>query len=132
MTEMEYGAAAHPHQMCVDDQVSAGAYRVYGVIDWLKRNRIAPEPETIAELLGVTERSVRRWITELHDAHWLTWHKNATDPWRRYELRQSNSAETLVLAQIRALFAAGQPSIDAIRRAAARAAKRRGSSTTIF
>ena len=114
--ELEYGAAAHPHQMCVDEQLSAGAYRVYGIMDWLKRNRIPPEPETIAELLGVTHRSVRRWITELHDAHWIVWNKGAADPWRRYELRQSNSQEEITLAQIRALFAAGQPSIHDIRR----------------
>ncbi len=116
MNEMEYGAAAHPHQMCIDAAIDAGAYRVWGVMDFLKRNRIPPEPKTIAGLLNVTERSVRRWISELHDARWLIWNKNVTDPWRRYELRQSNSNEEIILAHIRALFAAGQPSVEDIQR----------------
>ncbi len=112
--ELEYSAAAHPHQMCVDEQLSAGAYRVWGVIDFLKRNRIPPEPRTIADLLDVTKRSVERWIAELQAKHWLIWNKNAPDPWKRYELRHSNSNEEIILAQIRALFAAGGASIEAI------------------
>jgi len=116
MSDMEYGAAAHPHQMCVDTEISAQAYRVWGVMDFLKRNRIPPKPEIIADLLDVTERSIERWIAELHNARWLVWNKNAADPWRRYELRQNNSEEEIILAQIRALFASGEATIEAITR----------------
>ncbi len=98
MSEMEYGAVAHPHQMCVDSQISAEAYRAWGVIDFLKRNRIAPEPEAIAEMMHCTKRSVQRWIGELHAARWLQWNKNAADPWRRFELRQTNSDEEITLS----------------------------------
>jgi hypothetical protein len=109
-------ALPRPHQLCVDTSVSAQAYRVWGVIDFLKRNRIAPRPDIIADLLQVTERSVERWIAELHKARWLVWTKNAADPWRRFELRHSNSEEEVALARIRALFASGEATIEAIAR----------------
>jgi hypothetical protein len=85
-------------------------------MDWLKSNRIAPEPKTIAEVLHVSKRSVERWISELEAAHWLRWNRNANDPWRRYELALSNADEELVLTQIRALFASGEASVEAIDR----------------
>ena len=71
MKDLDYSFAPQPHNMAVDNAISAEAYRIWGIIHMLKWNRIDPEPESIADLLHVHSRSVRRWLSELDTAQWL-------------------------------------------------------------
>jgi hypothetical protein len=114
--ELDYLYAPTPHNMLTDRKVSAEAARVWGIIHLLKWNRIDPKPETIAEIMDVNVRSVRRWLGELAEQQWLIWNHNCADPWKRFVLRaDAGSVEAAILTQVRALFADGTPTIEEIR-----------------
>ena len=116
MKDLDYSFAPQPHNMAVDNAISAEAYRIWGIIHMLKWNRIDPEPESIADLLHVHSRSVRRWLSELDTAQWLKWNRNCADPRKRLLLlTDPHGSEAAILAQIQALFAGGEPTIEQIR-----------------
>src|SRR5262245_2828405 len=51
MKDLDYTYAPAPHNMLTDRFISAEAVRVWGIIHFLKWNRIDPRPETIAEMM---------------------------------------------------------------------------------
>ena len=69
--ELDYLYAPTPTNMLIDREVSAEAAHVWGIIHLLKWNQIDPKPETIAEIMDVNVRSVRRWLGELAKQQWL-------------------------------------------------------------
>lgn len=82
--------ATIPRDLLRDPKISPAAKTVYALLDdYSSPERPLPFPSqaTLAELLGgVTERTVRNWLTELREAGWIVVHRRPEAAGNEYEL----------------------------------------------
>jgi hypothetical protein len=114
--DVDYLFVPAPHDLIGDTRVCHAAYRLWCLLHILAWRHEAPDPERLQALMEAGERSIYRWLKELEDAGWLTWHRNTYDLKNRFLLRTSGpGADTATLAQIRAALD-GAASIEDIKR----------------
>lgn len=67
----DYGKV--PGELMRDKTISHGAVRLYAYMHWRYGNNMQnfESQESIAEALGVTDRSIRNWLKELQAARWV-------------------------------------------------------------
>lgn len=67
----DYGKV--PGELMRDKSISHGAVRLYAYMHWRYGNNMQnfESQESIAEALGVTDRSIRNWLKELQAARWV-------------------------------------------------------------
>jgi len=87
------GFAAVPYIVIRDVKMSIGARFAYAILlmySW-QEGSCFPGQQTMAALMGVTERTLRRWLSELRDHDYISWRRTSPGATNTYYILDAKS-----------------------------------------